>query len=244
RAPAALLAEPVRVASAALGAYGWTLAAPYLVRPLWSYSGRSVDPGAMAPIEQRTGWLVLAVAAATAVRVALSRLATHQGRLAGADLPVPQPRDERLRFALRLVGVPLAALGLVLLLSGLLSHVWQGFFAWLVVDTLLFARLLLVPMIPRYPGLVRRVPLLVRTIVAALAVYAGWLAASGLAGSGLGGSGSGAARPVVAVLTGLVAAVLLLPAGPPNRPPPTLPPDTAPPPVTAPPVTAPPVTQD
>jgi hypothetical protein len=219
RIPDALLAEPVRVASAALGAYGWALAIPYLVRPLWSYSGRAVDPGALAPIQQHGGWLVLAVAAATAGRVAVSRLAGGRGSIPPAVRPT-QPRGDRLGFALRLIGVPLAALGLVLLLSGLLSHAWQGFFAWLVVDTLLFARLLLVPMIPRYPGLLRRVPLLLRVVGTVLAGYGGWLVVAGL----------GSGRLVVAALTGLVASALLLPAGPPNRPPATSPPTATPPP--------------
>jgi hypothetical protein len=131
--------------------YGWAHALPFLIRPIWSFSGGSPAVAAIQPIQSNAGWLAAAAVLAGVVRAVLTRIATPRLR----RLPTPQTAPPRQSVASavvgRLVGIPVQALILTLLLGGLVSTIFLGVLLWLVICVILLTRVFAVPLIPGTP---------------------------------------------------------------------------------------------
>jgi hypothetical protein len=152
--------------------YAWGQATPFMIRPLWSFAGSVPDTAAVQPIQANTGWLALVAALAGIGRAVLSTLAAR--RPVSRPAPVAAPAGTRAGIVgdvVMLAFVPVQALFLTLLLGGLVSSVALGVLVWLLLTAVLGARLVAVPLIPGYPDVIRKVPLLVRIGVVALFSY-------------------------------------------------------------------------
>jgi hypothetical protein len=170
-ASAVLAASFVYVGAVAGLTYAWAQAMPFMIRPLWSFTGNTPDTAAVQPIQGNTAGLCAIAAAAAIGRCLLIRIGAGTSRwppLAPPGMPRAGGRSQGVRAV---TAVPFQALFLTLLLGGLISSIWQGAVTWLLVCVVLAARLVAVPLIPVYPDLVRRVPLLLRIGACALLSY-------------------------------------------------------------------------
>lgn len=157
----------------------WAEAAAVLVRPLYTWQDLRVDPAAVAPLQERGGWVVW-----TAVLTTLARIGAVAGvwrspslrrRLQGTERGLAEPTAETVSpwsdRVPSLARAVVAAATITLMLAGLVESV--------VVAALLFGefvvlRLLAAGVIPprldAWRSLVARVPILARLAVALLVV--------------------------------------------------------------------------
>jgi hypothetical protein len=112
-----------------------------------------------------------------------------------------------------LAGVGLQALVITLLLGGLMANTALGLLCWIIVTAILIARIELVPRVPVWPTLVRRVPLLLRIGVCVVASY---VMTSVIVEPAVKRSETSFSPLLVTVLASLVVAALLLPGPPPG----------------------------
>ena len=134
--------------------FGWSHATAFLIRPLWSFSGRSPELDAIQPLQE--GAVLLAGAAGLAV---LARILVE---LAGQErLPPPEPARPP-RPAPAWVRVPLQTALLTFLMSGLVDDLRQGVVLAAAIAAVAVLRLVLVPRLGRYTAAVARVPVLLR----------------------------------------------------------------------------------
>lgn len=151
--------------------YSWAQSTAFLIRPFWSYQDSFPDIAAITPLQQHSGRLALATGAAVVARGALTVWSLRAGpRTDGAK----RERAVQTRPARRPVPVwirvPLTAIGMTVLASGLLSGFRQGILVATLLAVILMVRAVVVPRIPVWSTMIRRVPLLVR------AAFATWFA--------------------------------------------------------------------
>ena len=160
----------VYVAVAAGVTFAWAQATPFLIRPVWSFAGDVPDIAGIQPVQGNAAVLAGVAAVAAAVRCGWTTAAA--GRLDPPRLPALDiARPVRKARAVGVVAAALQALILTLLLGGLVSGLVVGFVVWLLLWTLLVARFLIVPRLPGWPQLIRRVPVVVRIAVCVLVAY-------------------------------------------------------------------------
>ncbi|MEU5853488.1 hypothetical protein [Saccharopolyspora shandongensis] len=192
--------------------YAWTQATAFLIRPLWSFSGETPTTAAIQPLQQHAVALAVAAFCAGACRGALAMLAADR-----APITPTSPRQDRghssARTILRIATVPIQAAFLTLLMAGLIASPSQGTLVWLALCVILYARLLLIPRIPVYPALIRRIPLLARL---AVAVALSYLLATLLVEPAAQRGETSFVSTLVVLLLSLAAASLLMPAPPPT----------------------------
>lgn len=198
--------------AAALG-YAWAAAMPFMIRSLWSFAGQTPDTAAVQPIQGSVGALCAIVAAAAIARCLLTGFGTGFSAWPSPAWPSPAragtpPAGGRRAVLRTLAWVPLQALILTLLLGGLIGTVGQGAIIFALLCVVFAARLAIVPLIPRYPEAVSRVPVLVRVGLCALIGY--WLGGA-IVQPAVDNSESSFAPLLVATLGALAAAALLLP---------------------------------
>ncbi|MFI2473898.1 hypothetical protein [Nocardia xishanensis] len=148
-------------------AYVWAQAVPFMIRPIWSFSGSVPAATAIQPIQSNASGLATAAALSGVVRAVLTRLATPRLPTSHAAL---QSRSGTSVVG-QLVAIPIQALILTMLLSGMVFSIFVGLFLWLAICVLLLVRVFAVPHIPWYADHVRKVPLLLRIATCALVAY-------------------------------------------------------------------------
>jgi hypothetical protein len=168
----------VHAAVAAALTYFWAQSTAFLIRPLWSYSGRVPDIDAIQPLQKGA----VTFAALAFVAGLLRGAATIVGRTRpgvprelAALAPAVAEQGQPWHRTLRILLAPVQAAFLTFLVSGLLSGLGEAVVLTLILTGLAYLRLLVVPRIPVYGDLIRRVPLILRV---AATVGVGWLLAS------------------------------------------------------------------
>lgn len=192
--------------------YAWTQATAFLIRPLWSFSGDAPTTAAIQPLQQHAVALAVAALCAGACRGALAVLAAHRA----PSTPTASRHDRGqsgTRTILHIATVPIQAAFLTLLMAGLIASAAQGTLVWLALCAILYARVLLIPRIPVYPALIRRVPLLARL---AAAVALSYLLASLFVEPAAQHGETSFVSTLVVLLLSLATASLLMPAPPPT----------------------------
>ena len=209
KAGLAMLAScAVYVGVAAALSYAWAAAMPFMIRSLWSFAGQTPETAAVQPIQGNVGALCAIVAAAAIGRCLLTGFGTGFSAWPSPALAGTPPARGRRSVLRTLAWVPLQALILTLLLGGLIGTVGQGAIIFALLCVVFAARLAIVPLIPRYPEAVSRVPVLVRVGFCALIGY--WLGDT-IVQPAVDNSETSFTPLLVATLGTLAAAALLLP---------------------------------
>jgi hypothetical protein len=209
RAGLAMLAScAVYVGVAAALGYAWAQAMPFMIRPLWSFAGQTPDTAAVQPIQGNVSALCAIVAAAAVVRCLLTGFGTGFSAWPSPARAGTLPTRGRRAVLRTLAWVPTLALIVTLLLGGLIGTIWQGAVIFALLCVVLAARLVIIPLIPRYPEAVSRVPVLVRIGLCALIGY--WLGGA-IVQPAVDNSETSFTPLLVAILGSLAAAALLLP---------------------------------
>ena len=160
----------VSLVALALLTYSWAQAVPFMIRPLWNFSGSTPEIAAVQPIQSHCGLLAAAAVLGGVIRLALMELA--RPRLVGLPMPAPlPPSQERSRSVPRLVWVPVQALVMTLLIGGLVTDRTGGAALWLAIVAIGYLRTLVVPRLAGYTAVVRRVPAVVRVLGCAAVSY-------------------------------------------------------------------------
>jgi hypothetical protein len=152
-------------------AYAWAQATPFMIRPLWSFGGSIPDTEAVQPIQSHTGLLALFAGLAGLVRVGLT-VAARRGPARPPAVTVPPVSAGTVAGGwLRLVLVPFQAGLVTLLFGGLVENLALGVLVFVLLCLLLAARLLVVPLLPGYLGMIAKVPVPLRIGASALVTY-------------------------------------------------------------------------
>jgi hypothetical protein len=221
--------------------YGWAQAVPFLVRPVWSFAGLVPDIAAVQPIQSHTVGLGAVAGLTGAARAVLTVMARPRLRRLPVAPALVAPGRGVPSTGRRLAGAAAQAAVLTLLLSGLLANVAVALVFLALIFGTLVLRTVVVPALPVWPDLVRRVPVLLRVAACALVAYA---MTSVVVEPAVRAGERSFTSLVIAVLASLLLSVFLLPGPPPRRSaaervggPPPAPPHPSPP---APPVPPPP----
>lgn len=207
--PAELAASLMYVGTVTALTYAWGQAMPFMIRPLYSFALSSPDTPAIEPIQANIGALCAVAAMCAAGRCLLMRCRAGSARWPPLAPPGLRSAAGGRRALVRaLVAVPFQALLLALLLGGLVSRGWQGWLIWLLLCAIIGARLILVPLIPGYPELIAKVPVLFRI---GACVLAGYLLGAVIAQRAVVEGQTSFAPLLQAVFGALVMAALLLP---------------------------------
>jgi hypothetical protein len=151
----------------ALLAYQWQLAAPYAIRPFWTFAlgqWRNV-PHAPFDVLRSLGWYLCAVA----VVVSVLRWA--------ATLLLPRPAPGLARGTVKRIELPWPltmagqALVVTLLAAGVLATVRQGVVFFAVVAAGIMLRSMVLPRIPGFGRVVNLVPAAIRIVVLFVVAY-------------------------------------------------------------------------
>lgn len=175
----ALVGLLAMVVITALLVFAWTQCAPLLVRPVFVWVQSPPTVAAIAPLQEREGWIVAVAALAALGRAVmqfllalnmgrqLDRLGELEARFRSA--PPVVPLLSRMPLPARLV---LRAAVLTALLSGLYDGLWQ---ALLTFAVLFGAQVLASPLVPfslgAYGRFLARIPRLLRILIALVPVY-------------------------------------------------------------------------
>jgi hypothetical protein len=160
---------------AGAGAFLWAKAAPLLTQPIFTWTGS--QPGELALRPLRDNWWVLVLAAGWA---AVARVVAEHEAVSEKVVELSQELWDGLldRFeagprtgiaGLAVVG--LGAVGTTLMFSGLIGSYLQAFIVLVFFASLLFVRFFLVSEPMRVIGVITRVPLPVRLLVAGGLAY-------------------------------------------------------------------------
>ena len=171
----ATLAEGgIYVATAALLVYSWIQAVPILQRPIFTWRGGTPTVEAVAQLQQRGGWVLLAALLGAVARIALEALSwrdagarERQARF-GALLARAEQRAvswTRVPLPVRLVA---GALLTVLLLSGMLPGVGDGIVLLVLLAGIFLGRQYLSDLAPPWYAVMSKVPLVLRLLAAVL----------------------------------------------------------------------------
>jgi hypothetical protein len=192
--------------------YAWAQATPFMIRPLWSFGGDTPDTEAVQPVQSNVTWFAILAGLAAVVRCTLMALAAAQP-VRPAAVSTGRVGATRWNMVAALIFVPIQTLFVTLLLGGLLSSATLGVVVWILITSIMLARILLVPLIPIYPDLIRKVPLLLRVAICAAVGYV----LTNAVVQPYVDQGESSFTPLVTVIfVSLVVAALLLP-GPPWR---------------------------
>ncbi len=207
--------------------YGWTLAAPMVIRILWNWAAR-IPPMTVAGFANAAGlWLPATAVAAVISRGVLTAwaLGRNSAREAMGRLIVAlRQADQHPAISRRLpvwVRVLAAAGAATLLISGFLSTLWLGAVMFGIIALIFLARLIALPSLElwrRWARLAQRLPLLFRWITAASGTYGltrAVLAAPGQATRFNGIPGAFQAE-LISICLSLVLFLVLVPGDPAN----------------------------
>jgi hypothetical protein len=157
------------------GAYLWAKAAPFVVQPIFSWTGRVPEELALRPL--RDNWWVLVLAAAWA---AVARVVAEHEAVSDKVVELSQELWNGLldRFEAGprtgiegLVVVGVGAVGTTLMLSGLIGSYLQALVVLVFLASLLFVRFFLVSVRTGAVWVLTKVPLLLRLVIAAGLTY-------------------------------------------------------------------------
>jgi hypothetical protein len=206
--------------------YGWTLAAPMVIRILWSWA-RATPPITFTYFSEETStWVPVAAAVAALAREILAlRAASRDNVLSNIEALARacHEADEHPAFTRRIPAparAMLAAVFLTLLISGFIATLVLGVVIWALVSGALIARAVVLARSPawnQWAGLAQNIPLLFRWSVAMAASYLlarGILAMPGQAATINSAAGAFQAE-LVSLALGLITSMALLP-GPPQ----------------------------
>jgi hypothetical protein len=209
RAPAGAVLYLVVLAGMA---FGWAQAVPFMVRSLWSFSGRVPEVAAVQPIQSHPVPLAVVAVIAGLVRVGLTARARPRMRARPRPPRPPLPAPGPARDGLALLAAAVQAFVVTLLLGGLLTNPTMGLLCWLAVTAILAARRLLVPRVGVWARAMYRVPLLLRVAACLLVSY---LMTAIVVEPAVKRGDTSFVSLVLTVLASLAVAALLLP-GPPR----------------------------
>lgn len=222
---ATILQTCVIVAVQGVLVYVWTLSAPLLIRVFWGWTSAPPPLAAAYYLQVSGGWVVTAAVLGAAVRGWLSYQTSkwplvmqRTARLATAL----KEADTKLAFSRRLPSVVrslLAALGLVLLVSGFVASLLEATILFVFVALILIARTDILPnlkMWVAWVAFIGRVPLLARLAGGALLGYILTLATltwyAQVFSSSYGDTPSATLRPIlVSMCLSLLVMTILLP---------------------------------
>lgn len=148
--------------------WAWCQATAFLLRPVWSFRGRSPDIDAIQPLQIQT-WVVVLAGVLTVVSRTFVEMIAARNPPRWMEEPTLDPRFHP-RLPPVIVTVPLRAVLLLVLLAGLVGSVLEAvlLFVALLVPLFIQAR------IGRYKlvrAVTSRVPVLARIIVVVVAAY-------------------------------------------------------------------------
>lgn len=173
RSTRAWLAAAAAAGAAGIHAALWTQAYPLLIRPLWTWRGRSRSPdaAAIAPIQDHA--LIIGVAAAVAAAisaylsiVALERIAGHRLQPVARSQPSKPPNP-----AWTVLGSLVRAIVTTLMLAGLIPSLRHGLAAFSILSIAFLMQNMLLPQMPPARWWTARVPVGIRLVVAALVAW-------------------------------------------------------------------------
>jgi hypothetical protein len=195
------LGDGARVAVQGLATMAWAYAAAFLIRPVWSYSGRSPNQQDIAPLQDGALWWGLLAALACGARLWLER------RAGLPPLLPPRPAQPRFTQSPRFRAVWQVGL-LSWLLSGLAGNVVEFLALAAGLAGIVALRLVVVPRWRGYVAVVTRLPVAARVAVSlAFSYLSAKLVVEPLAETGE----SSFISLVVVVLLSLLVGALLLP---------------------------------
>jgi hypothetical protein len=157
------------------GAYLWAKAAPLVTQPIFTWTGRLPEELALRPL--RENWWVLVLAAGWA---AVARVVAEHEAVSDKVVELSQELwnglldrfEEGPRTGIDgLIVVGTGAIGTTLMFSGLIGSYLQAFVVLVFLGSLLFVRFFLVSASSGAVGLLTRVPLPVRLLIAAGLTY-------------------------------------------------------------------------
>jgi hypothetical protein len=170
-----LLAGAGSAAVAGALAYAWASAAPVLIRPVFTWAGGQPTPQAIQPLQSASVPFALGIAVLAALRVLVERLATTpaiaQAATAVQVAIVQTIRSRRPGRLSRPLGIGVGALGLTLLMAGMVTTLAEGALLYLFLAALLTLRDLLQRLDWLPLRLLGRVPLLLRYALGLLLAY-------------------------------------------------------------------------
>jgi hypothetical protein len=186
--------------------FAWAQAAAFLVRPVWSFSGRSPDVQSIAPLQQQWGWYVVVGAGVAFARAYLEAVAADRKPYIGEVLPVPANTGRVPTWRSALLG----SLAFCFALAGLFDSWLDAVVVFLALAGALFLKERAARARP-IAWLAAKVPLVVRLVITLVCAYvmAVFLVEPAA-------THTSSFRPMVASIIGsLVVAAVLLPRTPP-----------------------------
>jgi hypothetical protein len=170
-----LLAGAGSAAAAGALAYAWASATPVLIRPLFTWAGRQPSPESIQPLQTASVPFALVIAVVAALRVLLERLATTpaiaQAATAVQLAMVQTIRSRQPGRLSRPLWIGAGALGLTLLMAGMVTTVAEGALLFLFLAALLTLRDVLQRLDWLPLRLLERVPLLLRYALGMFLAY-------------------------------------------------------------------------
>jgi hypothetical protein len=173
--PGVLIAGGViYVVVAGVLAYSWSQSVPILQRPIFTWHDTSPTVESMSPLQQHAQWVVLAAIVGAIGRVVFEALTRGnegvQGRATRFAAMIAGAGRQRVTWT----SVPLparlvaGAILTTLLLSGMLPGWGDGILLLLLLAVVYISRQFLSDLVPGWYGLLNRVPLVLRLLVAAV----------------------------------------------------------------------------
>lgn len=203
--------------------YAWTMSAPMVIRPVWTWAWRGQYPPLTVPYFTSVvdPGLPVAVIIAAMVRAALMWWARQSKAVARQAARLAEAFGEADRYPGFMRHLPqwarvlVSALVVTLLLAGFIKTLWLGIEMFIIVAVILMGRAFLLPRVPGWTAAAARIPLLFRWLAV---VGAGYLAAQAVflaPGTAVQfNEAPGAFAPERAsIVLGLIIAALLLPDG-------------------------------
>lgn len=186
--------------------FAWAQAAAFLVRPVWSFSGRSPDVASIAPLQHEWGWYVVAGAGVAFARAYLETVVADRKPSIGEAVPVIASPGHAPTWRSALLG----SLAFCLALAGLFDSWLDAVVVFLALAGVLFLKERAARTRP-IAWLAAKVPLVVRLAITLVCAY---VMAIFLVEPAAAHSSS--FRPMVASIIGsLLVAAVLLPRTPP-----------------------------
>jgi hypothetical protein len=156
-------------------AYSWAQSTAFLIRPLWSYQDLTPDIEAINPLQAHSSSLARAAVIAVAARAVLTLLPYRDAATrAAAAAQAPAPGAATASRLPAWVRIPLTAVALTFLLSGLTSGTGQDRLVCGLFVAILFFREFVVARLPVWGEFLPKIPLVARAGAACLISY--WIA--------------------------------------------------------------------
>ena len=172
KSPIAWVASAVVTAVAAASlSYLWARSAQYLIRPLWTLRDdiSAVPPLVLQPLKDHAAVLAWAGGVAAFGGVAIEAVITLRLPLRVRAL-TPAPRGAPSMRSL-IVAAPLKGIVAAAMMTGVLEHWSAGFTFAAAVTAVELVRTVLMPRMPVVPGVLERIPVVLRMVAAMIIAY-------------------------------------------------------------------------